>query len=369
MVRHSRLRAAALLALVLPAVAATALPKALAQTGSFSLSWQAPAECPDETHVRRAVEQLLGEGPPPPAHVSAHAVVEHTSSGHWNVRLTTVRDGAPGERVVESESCQSLADATALILALTIDPERVAARAPGAASAPASSTVAPAAPSASAAAPAPASASPTAPPAASPAPAPSAAPPREADAHPAGPSGPHAGRALRSVRRRRRDAAARGLCRRRRDRPHPRKISRGGVRHVPDAAGELRHCVPLVGNEHSPPRGWAARLLPSPSRLRGSRRLRRSRARGPARTGLPIHSPQRQRPSLPPAAAGSGAPRRSRAAHRGGLPGRSRSTSTWGSSCPCSATCSSSRTSRTRTPRCRSTRPARSRAGRPSARR
>jgi len=196
MVGRSRLRGAALLALVLPAVAAVALPTALAQTGSFSLSWQAPAECPDEAHVRRAVEQLLGEGPPPPANVSARAVVEHTASGHWNVRLTTVRDGTTGERVVESESCQSLADATALILALTIDPARVAARAPGAASAPASSTVASAAPSASAAAPAPASASasPTAPPAASPTPATTpaapAVPPPEAAPTGAGAPGP-----------------------------------------------------------------------------------------------------------------------------------------------------------------------------------
>jgi len=198
MVGRSRLRGAALLALVLPAVASVALPTALAQTGSFSLSWQAPAECPDEARVRRAVEQLLGEGPPPPANVSARAVVEHTASGHWNVRLTTVRDGMTGERVVESESCQSLADATALILALTIDPSRVAARAPGAASAPASSTVASAAPSASAAAPAPASASalPTAPPTASPTPAttsvpapPSAPPPEAAPTRP-GASGP-----------------------------------------------------------------------------------------------------------------------------------------------------------------------------------
>ncbi len=141
---------------------------------------------------------MLGEGPPPPGNVSARAIVEQTASGHWNVRLTTVRDGTTGERVVESESCQSLADATALILALTIDPSRVAARAPGAASAPASSTVASGAPSASAAAPAPASASasPTAPPAASPAaattpvPAPSAAPPPEAASARPGASGP-----------------------------------------------------------------------------------------------------------------------------------------------------------------------------------
>jgi hypothetical protein len=196
MVRRARVRGAALLALVLPVVAAVALPTALAQTASFSLSWQAPAECPDESHVRRAVEQLLGEGPPPPANVSARAVVEHTATGHWNVRLTTVRDGVTGERVVESESCQSLADATALILALAIDPQRVAARGPGAASAPASSTVAPATPSASAsaptAAPATASVASPAPPGASPTPAPASTPSaaREAAPVPSGAPGP-----------------------------------------------------------------------------------------------------------------------------------------------------------------------------------
>jgi hypothetical protein len=183
MVRRARVRAAALLTLVIPMVAAIALPTALAQPASFTLSWEAPAECPDEGRVRSAVERLLGEGQPPPAHVSARARVEHTASGHWNVRLTTVRDGATGERVVESDSCQSLADATALIVALTIDPERVAAHAPGVPSAPASSTVAPTAPPPSAAAPAAASVSPSAalPTSASTA-APSVAPQREAPA-------------------------------------------------------------------------------------------------------------------------------------------------------------------------------------------
>jgi hypothetical protein len=200
MVRRSRVRAAALLSLVLPAVAAVALPTAFAQPASFSLSWQAPASCPDEAHVRHAVEQLLGEGPPPPAHVSARAVVEQTASGHWNVRLTTVRDGASGERVVESESCQSLADATALILALTIDPERVAARAPGASAAASSSVAAPTpaltSPSASAPASAPASVSasvpppPPPPPSAVPTTAPSAAPPVESSSTRQGAPGP-----------------------------------------------------------------------------------------------------------------------------------------------------------------------------------
>jgi hypothetical protein len=194
MVRRSRVRAAALLSLVLPTVAAMALPTAFAQPASFSLSWQAPASCPDEAHVRHAVEQLLGEGPPPPAQVSARAVVEQTASGHWNVRLTTVRDGASGERVVESESCQSLADATALILALTIDPERVAARAPGASAAPSSSVAAPTAaltsPSASASASASVPAPPQPPPSAVPTTPPPAAPPVEASPTRQGAPGP-----------------------------------------------------------------------------------------------------------------------------------------------------------------------------------
>jgi len=130
MVRRSRVGAAALLALAATLVASVALRPALAQPASFSLSWQAPDDCPGESYVRGAVEQLLGGGPLPPARVTARAVVDHVASDRWQVHLTTVRDGATGERVVESQSCQSLADATALIVALTIDPERVAARAP-----------------------------------------------------------------------------------------------------------------------------------------------------------------------------------------------------------------------------------------------
>jgi hypothetical protein len=121
-------RAGIVAALAAAATIIGALPAALGQSRSFSIAWDAPAGCPDEAYVRASVEQLLAGGGPVPAHVDARARVERGAGEQWRVRLTTVREGATGERVVESGSCRSLADATALIVALTIDPERVAAR-------------------------------------------------------------------------------------------------------------------------------------------------------------------------------------------------------------------------------------------------
>jgi hypothetical protein len=104
------------------------LSTARSQTESFTITWDAPAaDCPDQAYVRRGVEQLLGEGGPPPARVEADARVEHLDDGQWRVNLATLREGERGGRTLESTSCRSLADATALIVALTIDPERVAA--------------------------------------------------------------------------------------------------------------------------------------------------------------------------------------------------------------------------------------------------
>jgi hypothetical protein len=103
---------------------------ALAQSASFQLRWDAPVGCPDEGYVRTAIEQLLAGGPGSSARVEARAVVGRSETGQWRVRLATVREGATGERSLEAASCRSLADATALIVALTIDPARVAANRP-----------------------------------------------------------------------------------------------------------------------------------------------------------------------------------------------------------------------------------------------
>jgi hypothetical protein len=104
---------------------------ARAQAPTFLLRWEAPtADCPDEAYVRGAVHELLGGEDPAAARVEARAQVERVAEGVWRVRLSTLRDGARGERVVESSSCKSLADATAFIVALAIDAQRVASVAP-----------------------------------------------------------------------------------------------------------------------------------------------------------------------------------------------------------------------------------------------
>lgn len=100
------------------------LHAALGQTPSLSLEWNAPPECPDQAYVRAMVEQLLGTGPRPAVQVQARAEVTRGENGRWDLQLFTTREGTTGERAVQAPSCRSLADATALIVALTVDPAR-----------------------------------------------------------------------------------------------------------------------------------------------------------------------------------------------------------------------------------------------------
>jgi hypothetical protein len=59
--------------------------------------------------------------------IKAHALVVHGQT--WALAMETELAGRPGRRSIEAASCQDLADATALIIALMIDPEAVAAHA------------------------------------------------------------------------------------------------------------------------------------------------------------------------------------------------------------------------------------------------
>jgi len=127
-----------------------------AQT-AVSLEWTAPfAECGGASDVEGEVNRLLGGQPvAPEKRVRARAHIEHAADGAWLVDLVTERNGTRGERTLSAASCRAAADATALILALIIDPTQVAAsRAAPVPPAPSSSAVTPAAPSSTAAAPA-----------------------------------------------------------------------------------------------------------------------------------------------------------------------------------------------------------------------
>jgi hypothetical protein len=109
-------------------VSAAARAGASDSAGLVALEWVAPDGCPDRAYVEREVDRLLGdviaEGGP---YLRARAEIRQEQSGLWHIELRTTGRQGPGYRTVAAESCVALADATALILALAIDPDRVAA--------------------------------------------------------------------------------------------------------------------------------------------------------------------------------------------------------------------------------------------------
>lgn len=97
--------------------------------GAFTFTWDAPAECPARAQVEMEISRLLGgriqiaQG----GDLDAQATVVRGAA--WSVSLTTRHAGRAGRRSLDALSCRSVAEATALIIALMIDPDAVAANA------------------------------------------------------------------------------------------------------------------------------------------------------------------------------------------------------------------------------------------------
>jgi hypothetical protein len=87
-----------------------------------TLSWNAPPDCPQSDAVLADVQRILGG--PTNRVVVARADVTETGPERWSVHLVTSVDGVPGDRTIDANSCASLAAATALILAWTVDPSK-----------------------------------------------------------------------------------------------------------------------------------------------------------------------------------------------------------------------------------------------------
>jgi hypothetical protein len=94
----------------------------------FAFEWRAPDGCPPAGAVEEEIARLLGGPIREHARNDLHvqAVVEYGSG--WSVTLETVSNGATGHRTIEAATCQALANATALIVALLTDPDAVSAR-------------------------------------------------------------------------------------------------------------------------------------------------------------------------------------------------------------------------------------------------
>jgi hypothetical protein len=105
-------------------------------TSALTLEWIAPGECPSRDEVFGEMQRLLG-GPQPllsGERWTARAVVSHEDA--WSVSIETSSASGPHWRTLRAQTCRGLADATALILALAINPRAVARSVPAPAAVP-----------------------------------------------------------------------------------------------------------------------------------------------------------------------------------------------------------------------------------------
>ncbi|MEM9455652.1 MAG: hypothetical protein AAGF11_15830 [Myxococcota bacterium] len=96
---------------------------------AVALVWEAPAECPGISDVRRSLASYLGEEPAEEVGAGVQAVARVTA-GEEGYRLSLRTETASGvtTRETTAEDCAVLVDATALIVAIAVDPSTVLGR-------------------------------------------------------------------------------------------------------------------------------------------------------------------------------------------------------------------------------------------------
>lgn len=104
---------------------------ARAEAGTVEIAWSAPADCPTTPDVEASVRDLLGRPPhlPDGRNLKVQVRAERKHDRGWSGTIETRLGTTTGSRTIATESCRAVADATALIVALMIDPDAVAARA------------------------------------------------------------------------------------------------------------------------------------------------------------------------------------------------------------------------------------------------
>jgi hypothetical protein len=90
---------------------------------AVSLTWQAPAGCPDRAAILERLRSLLVVSKASSGQVTARGTVIGSSAGTWELNLETVQGERTWKRTMQSASCDELADAAALIIALVVDPD------------------------------------------------------------------------------------------------------------------------------------------------------------------------------------------------------------------------------------------------------
>ena len=89
------------------------------------LEWNAPDTCPTAEYLEEATEARLGRAPEP-GEVAVQADIEDRGADGLQLTLETTRQGQTDSHTMTAHDCMALADASALVVALSIDPVAVA---------------------------------------------------------------------------------------------------------------------------------------------------------------------------------------------------------------------------------------------------
>ena len=95
---------------------------ASAQGERVPLSWSAPSGCPAAAAVLAEVKRNLADSGEARAPFVAVASVDRPVEGMWHARLRVEARGGTVERQFDAESCEAIASAAALIIALSAGP-------------------------------------------------------------------------------------------------------------------------------------------------------------------------------------------------------------------------------------------------------
>jgi hypothetical protein len=88
----------------------------------IAVTWDAPEGCPGVDELRAEIRRLAGPAPAPAELPSAQASVRRGPKDTWQLTLLTRAGTLEGERRLVSGDCVALMRATALVLALMINP-------------------------------------------------------------------------------------------------------------------------------------------------------------------------------------------------------------------------------------------------------
>jgi hypothetical protein len=93
-------------------------------SSSIELEWRAPEGCPSGAQVLAEARKLLRGSPTQEPHTPIRIQGNvRNAGGRWRLLLRTSQGEVKGERRLDAASCRALGEATALILALMVDPE------------------------------------------------------------------------------------------------------------------------------------------------------------------------------------------------------------------------------------------------------